>query len=77
METIETKKKLLDMWFKRVHEHINLLEYRVRHMNVSQPNQIDYDGLIAELERQFENIKVIRKVLKNDAFIKGFNHKIL
>lgn len=74
METVD-KKKMLDMWFKRVHEHINLLESKVRHMDLNNPSNIDYNYLLHELETQFENIKIVRKVIKNDAFIRGINHR--
>lgn len=74
METVD-KKKMLDMWFKRVHSHINLLESRVRNMDLNNPQDIDYNYLLTELETQFENIKIVRKVIKNDAFIRGFNHR--
>jgi len=77
METVEMKKQLLEKWFKRVHEQINLLEYRVRHLDLKDPANNHYDLIINEVETQFENIKVIRKVLKNDAFIRGFDFKEL
>lgn len=74
---IEIKKKLLEKWFKRVHEQINLLEYRVRYLDLNNLKNNKYDDIINELETQFANIKVIRKVLKNDAFIRGFDFKEL
>lgn len=75
METLDNKKRMIEMWFKRVREHINLLESRARNMDTSNPETIDYDDMVEELERQFENIRLLRKVLKNDAYIRGFNHK--
>lgn len=69
------KKTMLSMWFKRVHDHINLIESRVRNIDVNNPHLVDYQYLIDDLETQFENIKIVRKVIKNDAFLRGINHK--
>lgn len=69
------KKIMLSMWFKRVHDHINLIESRVRNIDVNNPQDVDYQYLIDDLETQFENIKIVRKVIKNDAFLRGINHK--
>lgn len=69
------KKTMLSMWFKRVHDHINLIESRVRNIDVNNPQDVDYQYLIDDLETQFENIKIVRKVIKNDAFLRGINHK--
>ena len=77
MESLEMKRKLIEQWFKRVREQINLLEYRVRHLDVKTPEKNDYDKIVKELDLQFDNIKILRKVLKNDAFIRGFNFKEL
>lgn len=77
MTDINTKKKLLDMWFKKIHSQINLLESRVRHFDLQQTEKNDYNGLIDTLDTQFENIKIIRKILKNDAFLRGFNHELI
>jgi hypothetical protein len=76
-EMVVQKKALLEKWFRRTREQINLLESRTRNLSVTSPENNDYDYLIDTLDSSFENIKVIRKVLTNDAFIKGFDFKDL
>lgn len=77
MQDITVKQKMLEMWFKRVYDHINLLEWKIRGMNVTDASKNNYQALIDELETQFENIKIVRKVLKNDAYLQGYNHRDL
>jgi hypothetical protein len=71
---IEHKQILIKMWFDRIYDYINILESEIRYMDVKT---YDYKTTIKNLETQFENIRIIKKVLNNDAYIQGFNHKLL
>ena len=77
MQTSETKQKMLEMWFQRVYNHINLVESRVRNMDLKNPSLNKYDLMIDEIERQFENLKIVRKALNSDVLIQGFDHDLV
>jgi hypothetical protein len=74
MQSDDTKRKLLDMWFTKVYGHVAEIEDTVKNID---ENFKDYDALADQIELQFNNLRIIRKVLMNEALLQGYNHNLL
>ena len=74
MQSEDTKRKLLDMWFTKIYGHVTQIETSV---NDIDENFTDYTALADNIELQFNNLRIIRKVLMNEALLQGYNHNLL
>lgn len=70
----DSKRKLLDMWFTKIYGHVANMEEQVRNID---ENFNDYDKLAEEIELHFNNLRIIKKVLMNEALLQGYNHNLI